>query len=480
MSHDASIHATFYRPDDGAAGDFIPFYWNGEYHLFYLKDYRGRPNTGEGVPWFHLVTKDFINFEEWGEAIPRGTREQRDLCIFTGSVMQAKDTFHIFYTGHNPGMNQYGQPAQVILHATSPDLRTWTKDPSFILPSPVSQGYEADDWRDPFVFWNKEAGKYWMLLAARKNTGPSRNRGCTALATSNDLVHWQVEDPLWEPDMYITHECPDLFKMGDWWYLLYSTYSERNVTHYRMSRSCKGPWIAPADDCFDNRAFYAAKTASDGHKRYLFGWLASRAEDKDTGAWQWGGNLVTYEIKQRKDGSLSTVLPASCLSQYRKPMDSKLQQVLGKWNTDRKIDATSRNSMCLLSNMPQECMIQASISIDGTSGSAGLLLRANDSADEYYQIRLDASAQRLAFDRWPRPSDQPFMLERPLNIKPGTPTVIKAVVSGSCIVICANDDVALSCRVYDHPTGQYGLFATECVADFTGVECKTGDTGIIR
>lgn len=32
----------FYRPADGVAADFIPFYWNGEYHLFYLKDYRNR------------------------------------------------------------------------------------------------------------------------------------------------------------------------------------------------------------------------------------------------------------------------------------------------------------------------------------------------------------------------------------------------------------------------------------------------------
>jgi hypothetical protein len=28
----------FYRPLDGVAADFIPFYWEGVYHLFYLKD----------------------------------------------------------------------------------------------------------------------------------------------------------------------------------------------------------------------------------------------------------------------------------------------------------------------------------------------------------------------------------------------------------------------------------------------------------
>ena len=43
-----------YTPDDGVAADFIPFYWNGEYHLFYLKDYRDHEGHGEGTPWWHL------------------------------------------------------------------------------------------------------------------------------------------------------------------------------------------------------------------------------------------------------------------------------------------------------------------------------------------------------------------------------------------------------------------------------------------
>jgi hypothetical protein len=27
----------FYRPTDAVAADFIPFWWKGDYHLFYLK-----------------------------------------------------------------------------------------------------------------------------------------------------------------------------------------------------------------------------------------------------------------------------------------------------------------------------------------------------------------------------------------------------------------------------------------------------------
>ena len=47
-------------------------------------------------------------------------------------------------------------------------------------------GTRSIDWRDPFPFWNEEAGEYWMLLAAREKAGPDNRRGCIALMTSPD------------------------------------------------------------------------------------------------------------------------------------------------------------------------------------------------------------------------------------------------------------------------------------------------------
>src|SRR5262249_13307817 len=124
------------------------------------------------------------------------------------------------------------------------------------------------------------------------------------------LEHWALREPLWAPELYITHECPDLFRIGEWWYLLYSTYSERSVTHYRMSRSLQGPWLAPAVDTFDARAYYAAKSAGVGHQRYLFGWLPTRTHEKDDGEWNWGGQLVVHELLQGPEGLLALRAPA--------------------------------------------------------------------------------------------------------------------------------------------------------------------------
>ena len=164
--------AIFYRPADGVAADVIPFCWDGEYHLFYLKDYRDEAGHGEGTPWWHLVTSDFLHFDDWGEALPRGAVGAQDAWVFTGSVIERNGTFHIFYTGHNGHLKEQGKPVQAVMHATSPDLRAWRKDETLFFAPP---GYESDDWRDPFVFRNDGVGEYWMLLAARKTSGPSRH-----------------------------------------------------------------------------------------------------------------------------------------------------------------------------------------------------------------------------------------------------------------------------------------------------------------
>jgi beta-fructofuranosidase len=241
----------YFKPEDGYAADVIPFYWKGDYHLFYLKDYRDAAGHGEGTPWFHLVTRDFVHFEDWGEALPRGPQGAQDLYVFTGSVIEHNGTFHIYYTGDNPHLPEQGKPREAVLHATSSDLRTWTKDAGWAMFAPSELGYEPDDWRDPFVLWNEEAGEFWMLLAARRNAGPKRHRGCTALATSPDLVRWTVREPLWAPDEYYTNEVPDPYRIGQWWYLGFCTFSDRFVTHYRMSRNMKGPWLCPPDDAYD-------------------------------------------------------------------------------------------------------------------------------------------------------------------------------------------------------------------------------------
>lgn len=359
--------------------------------------------------------------------------------------------------------------------ARSSDLRTWQKDPDFLFFAPPH--YEKDDWRDPFVFWNEDAGEYWMLLAARKTTGPARQRGCVALAVSADLETWQVREPFWAPDLYFTHECPDLFRIGAWWYLVYSTFSERTVTHYRMSRSVSGPWLAPPDDVFDGRAYYAAKTAgSDEGRRFSFGWLPTREGETDSGAWQWGGDLVVHEIAQQADGTLSVRAPQAVLDAFTQPVPLAPKPQMGAWNLEKDAVAsssTARFSSLAFGVLPVTGLIETSISFSTGTVSCGLLLRVGEDGDNYYQVRLEPNNGRIVFDRWPRPGDQPFMIERPLALSTACLVTLRVIVDGTCVVVYANDRVALSCRMYDHHDGAWGVFVAEGEARFEAISMRT-------
>ena len=118
------------------------------------------------------------------------------------------------------------------------------------------------------------------------------------MCKSTDLRNWTYEPPFYSPNMYVTMECPEIFKINDWYYLVFSTFSDRFVTHYRKSKNINGPWEIPFEDTFDCRANYAIKTAGTSDKRYAFGWIATKRGASDYGKWEWGGTLIVHELIQ--------------------------------------------------------------------------------------------------------------------------------------------------------------------------------------
>ena len=468
----------FYRPQNAWAADFIPLYANGAFQLFYLLDWRNPAKNGEGTPWYRISTNDFVHFTEHGEMLPRGTAEQQDLYVFTGSAIQVGNKFHIFYTGHNPHLRQQGKPEQAVMHAVSDDLQHWTKIPEHTFFSPTDR-FEKDDWRDPFVFWNEDDKKYNMLLAARKKKGIPRRRGLTALCSSKDLVTWEVEEPFYAPDLYFTHECPDLFKMGGWWYLLFSEFTDKVRTRYRMSRSLKGPWITPARDDFDGHAFYAAKSASDGHNRFLFGWNPTRQDEKDDGSWQWGGNLVVHELRQQKNGELSVSLPSTVAGAFKNKNKVAFATGAGNFHTANNklmLDATGSFSAASAGVLPALCKIKTTIRYEPGTVDFGLMFRTSDDLDKSYYLRLEPLANRLVFDKWPRQhseADQMVELERPLELPPGQPITLQAIIEDNKGVVYVNDTIAMNFRAYDLPAGNWGFFATGGKVSFSETEMTT-------
>ena len=114
------------------------------------------------------------------------------------------------------------------MHAYSDDLVTWHKTQDALTFTP-QEGYDPDDWRDPWVIRDEENDQYLLILGARLQ-GPKDKTDRKKLlnSTSKDLKNWKFEGDFWAPDLYTMHEMPDLFKIGDWWYHIVTEYSDRS------------------------------------------------------------------------------------------------------------------------------------------------------------------------------------------------------------------------------------------------------------
>jgi len=465
----------FYRPEGKAVcADVIPFYENGEFKLFYLKDYRDIPEHGEGCDWHLLTSSDLVHWQDHGAAITRGNAEEQDLYVYTGCCIRHDHHYVIYYTGHNPHKRRAGLPEQKIMRAFSDDLEHWKKDPDFLFEAP--DWLEMHDFRDPYVFFDEKKGQYAMLLAGRlKGDRPSHSKGVTLVAYSDDLDHWEVSREFFlAPDAYYTHECPDLFKMGDWWYLIFSEFSDRYITTYRMSRSPYGPWITPQVNTFDGHAFYAAKSVSDGKRRILFGWNPIKDNEQDHAFWQWGGTIIAHELVQKEDGTLWVRCPEEVRSNYEGncPVTEGIQVgTVSKTENGFRLGNGFGRSIQMLGKLPDRCRIEMTLIPKNEVGDFGLILNADAWVDTFYTVRFEPSFRRLAFDRWPRKDlfqHTSVDVERNCVLKMGQENRLTVLIQDSVLEVYVNDEVAMGARMFDLK-GDFGIYTMSTEVEFQNI-----------
>lgn len=288
----------FPKTDNSLVGDTMPFYDNGKMNIFYLADQRDG-KTGYH-PWALFTTEDYCNYEDMGIVIPYGeSATDQDIALGTGCVMKDQNgMYHAFYTGHN----DYYDPKEAIMHATSSDMLNWTKIPedTFI----ANEKYSRDDFRDPYVFYVPEEQQYWMLVVTR-----SEGTGVIVKYVSKDLSKWEDQGVFFEDDLGFgtNMECPSLLQFNGKWYLAFSDQWPDRVVHYRIGSSINGPFLKPEQDTIDGNGFYAGRMETDGTDLYLVGWNGTKIKHDDANDYDWAGNTVIHKLRQKEDGTLAVV-----------------------------------------------------------------------------------------------------------------------------------------------------------------------------
>lgn len=474
----------FYRPEKAWVGDLIPYYENGTFYAYYLHDPRMLEGKyAEETTWHLVTTKDFVHIDYKGEAIKRGTNEEYNLNNYTGSVIKDNQgKYHAFYTAFNenkPYVN--GKSVQLVMKAVGDSLCELETDIDFLFPSDGII-YEEFDWRDPFVFWVEEEQCYFMLLASRRQGAGDLRGGCISLSKSKDLNNWEYCEPFYDPKMYITMECPEVFKMGDFWYLVFSTFSDRFTTHYRYAKSLDGPWIIPEDDVFDTRSNYAIKTASDGKRRIAFGWVASKEEENDFGPWDWGGTMIFHELIQNpQTGKLKAVM-IDTIGEYFKGKSELSAPVFYNNRSEDAEKVKSDTLGALLFDSPKDTF---SLTLDFNVLEAkefGVVLHVDEGMESGYFLRMLPEQNLIAWDLWPRAEkggyqwqikgDIPYQVETSRLLPKADHYHVKIIREGSMCVVYVNDEIALSTRLYNHNGKKLGLYVVQGELQLNQIEIK--------
>jgi len=459
ISYRSPVH---FRPKEGVFADPIPFYWDGQYHIFYLQGDVGP------VPWQHIVSRDLVHWQELPPALvtdgpPDGPN---GLHMFTGSVVEKDGTFHIFYTGHNPN-NPAG--LEFVLHATSPDLVHWTKHPDEVI-GPDGAIYSAAhdrNWRDPYVFWNEEEGQYWMVLIA---TDAKTGRPVQGLLVSRDLREWEYQPPL---EGVEGQECPDLFKIGNTWYLI-------GGHMYYSAESPRGPYRQHENHIIDRPGLYAGKRMFDGRRHVWVAWAWDNREPTDTCPdGTWGGYMcLPRELYPGPEGQLycrpareiSTFFGKTVLDLAQQPeaeigggTDAK-----GHYQGGRPVElGASGGASKQRFDAPPDYMLDCEVRLEP---QAEFVITAREQPESGlgYQFVLRPAKREIAIitpaSEWTRPA---------CTVDTSHPVKIQIFVAGTLMECFVNDAYALSRRIYDFAEGKLGLSVRGGRAQVLSLQVKT-------
>lgn len=288
-------------------GDVMPFYDNGVMNIYHLRNSSGT-NSRFYHPIARISTTDFIHYTDEGIALNfEEDVTSVDAALGTGSfIKDASGVYHCFYTGHNDSGQAEGLKFnEVVRHATSADQKTWVKDEEFKL-----YGWE-NDFRDPYVYYDSVDSCYYMLITTR-DSGKAVIKRYSAKSLDATAEEWDkgyVDNFFTNDEGSYNMECPSFVELDGYFYLAYSEQGDNRVTHYRYKTEHDGEWKKFDRDSIDASGFYAGRLEKAGEKLFAFAWCA-RLSGGSTGGFDWGGNLVTHELKQNpQTGELSAVMP---------------------------------------------------------------------------------------------------------------------------------------------------------------------------
>ena len=367
-------------------------------------------------------------------------------------------------------INPTEQANEAIMHATSTDLKNWTKiynDTFFASPQ-----YSKNDFRDPYVFYNNEDNKYWMLITTRKD-----GTGIIAKYVSDDLKNWVDKGVFFTNDMNTSNlECPTLIKYGGYWYLTFSDQSAvdpygNRIVHYRKTNSLSEAFIKPDRDNFDGNGFYAGKLEKDSSNNlYMFGWTPTKVNYNDLNEYDWAGNLVVHQIKQNTNGDLY-VTPVEAvvnkINHYINLNEVNKTQTITKTNNNYSFSGNGYESVTF-SEINGTNKITGKINTKSKSNKFGFMFNTGENGKAPLNIVFNHELGRLEFyNASTDGSLGQLQSTKPITVADNATLDFTILINDSVAVLYVNNQAALSTRMYNMQNHKWGIFSIDSNVTFS-------------
>lgn len=450
-------YLNFFLPEmDGTkqpyVGDPMPYYEDGVYYIYYLKD--GGDSFNHSI--YLATTTDFVTYTEYDDPVLEASRSGgQDSWIGTGSVVKVDDQYYLFYTGHNgSGAMAYKEKIMVAVGDTP---TFFTKLDGWEITPDVTLG-QKNDFRDPQAYYDAATGTISMTVTASQGNVAR----IIKYSVSSDLqtVHYDgiiFSNPVGD---FWNLECTDTFRIGDIWYVTYS--AQDDTLWYATSENPYGPYSEPQR--LEGKLFYAAKHVEDGQNSYMVGW-ARRSESpsstQDVAAW--GGNIVVQKIVQKENGELVLAPVDAIVEQF----DQRRELLTGRSHFFLK--AGSRYSYHDVFNCYESFMLSGEFIFTG-NGSFGLAFDFNGKENKYKFISISPSEGKvqLLFNE-----GETLIAENQIQLEAGKTYTFTYIQEGSVGVFYIDGIAALTVRIYGASGKSIMLFAENNSVMFTSLRQYT-------
>lgn len=428
----------------GYVGDTMPFYENGRYYIYYLKD--GGDSRKHSV--YLATTSDFVNWHETHTAVlEAGGDDAQDSWIGTGSVVKVGAKYYFFYTGHNSSGSKEYHETIMVAEGTSPTC--FVKKSGWQITPHPSLG-QKNDFRDPQAYYDSVTDTVTLTVTASQNGIASvlkytLKENLTSVSYGGIIFTNPVNDTV---DCF-NLECSDTFKMGNKWYLTFS--AQDDTLWYTTADTQYGPYTGKPER-LDGKIFYAPKHVSDGTDTYMVGW-ARRADPvwstESVGAW--AGNLIVHKVVSDGNGGI-------CLA----PVDAYLQNTVGRTLLCNDIQTVKSGNFTDAFACRERYAVTGEFTYGGP-GDFGFAFDYDGTMGKYKLISFSPARQTLslAFN-----NGTACITEVPISITSDKKFSFTYIQEGSVGVMYLNGQIALTVRIYGASGKAVKLFAKNNTVKF--------------